>query len=67
MPEEDLLDGLARNHGRQLGGDVEAVPDATEVVEVDIRGVGSGIELQGVLREAVRDMIARDGAFVQGD
>ena len=66
-PQEDLLDALARDHGRQLGGDVQAVPDAAEVVEGDVGGVGGRVQSQGVLGHAVRDVIPGDGGLVQGD
>lgn len=65
--EEDLLDALAGDHGGQLGGDVEAVPDAAEVVEVDVGRVGSGIQSQGVPGKAVGDVISSNGGLVQGD
>ena len=66
-PEEDLLDGLTGNHRRQLRGDVQAVPNAAEVVEVDVGRVGCGIQDDREARETVRNMVSGNGGFIERD
>lgn len=65
-PQENLLCYPLANKGRQLGSDMEAVPYAAQVAEIE-PGVVWGVKPLGIHRYVVLEMMTDDGRFVCGD